>query len=904
MPITSTPYPVAPYSAGANTYTTTGSNAYTVPATSGGAPVSGVYVYLWGAGGGYNTIGGGGYVPGSAGGGGGFVSGFYSCSPGTNLIYVVGAVGVQSGSASALSNGGPGNPINPSPGGGGFSGLFLSNAGGIVQSNAIAIAGGGGGGGFEFGYMGYAEYGGGGGYPSGDNVGYDDGTKASSSYSGGSQTAGGLGDGPGSALLGGRNYVGGGGGGWYGGSGNGNGYGGTGGSSYIGNVNGATGGIGLTSGSTYENGITLTSAGMPASNAKPGGTTNQYYVSGKGVGNGGTGLVVIVPATQQRPTGAPVTRVPLTLTPYTQYEIQAYTGDYIYYSVPKNATGITFYMWGAGGGFVSNSAAYAGGGAFLTGILAISPGEQIRIIVGMGGKVSFSVFYSAGTDAQGGGGGGGVAGGMGGGRSAIQKYISNTWTEVVTAGGGGGAGNNAGDYGGNAYWNGSQSQAAGNTYGQYVSATGGSSTAAGLGAQITGLTQNYPANNGGAFYGGTALSNGGAAGGGGGGGYYGGGGGGFNASAEVSGGGGGGSYYNATYVSNFSGSNGNNITAVASSYSFYDGAAGRASASTSVPGSNGLVVLAPSYIRISATKTSYPVGPYVAGASNYTTTGSNVYTVPSTAGGAAVSGVYVYLWGAGGRVNTLLLDPDHPYTGAGAFVSGFYSCSPGTNLIYVVGEVGGRSLATGNGGYANYGSCSGGGFSGLFLSNSGGIAQSNAIAIAGGGGGSGWGQGGGGGYPSGGNGLQNGAILTGAGGTQTAGGTAGNRHDANGVNSLPGSALTGGTGGEEGGGAPEGGGGGGWYGGGGGGNASGGGGGSSYIGNVNGATGGIGLTSGAYYENGGDWNSGVVGKPGGTTNQFYIAGVGSGSNTDTSGKGLVVIVPATIQYPTPFSANT
>jgi hypothetical protein len=73
---------------------------------------------------------------------------------------------------------------------------------------------------------------------------------------------------------------------------------------------------------------------------------------------------------------------------------------------------------------------------------------------------------------------------------------------------------------------------------------------------------------------------------------------------------------------------------------------------------------------------------------------------------------------------------------------------------------------------------------------------------------------------------------------------------------------------------------------------------------VNGATGGIGLTSSAYYENGGDWNSGVLGKPGGTTNQFYIAGVGSGSNTDTSGKGLVVIVPATIQYPTRFSANT
>lgn len=881
MPITSTPYPVAPYSAGANTYTTTGSNAYTVPATSGGSPVSGVYVYLWGAGGGYNTIGAGGYVPGSAGGGGGFVSGFYSCSPGTNLIYVVGAVGVQSGSASALSNGGPGNPINPSPGGGGFSGLFLSNAGGIAQSNAIAIAGGGGGGGFEFGYMGYAQYGGGGGYPSGDNVGYDDGTKASSSYSGGSQTAGGLGDGPGSALLGGRSYVGGGGGGWYGGSGNGNGYAGTGGSSYIGNVNGATGGIGLTSGSTYENGTTLTSAGMPASNAKPGGTTNQYYVSGKGVGNGGTGLVVIVPATQQTPTGAPVTRIPLTVTAYPQYAIQAYTGDYIIYTVPTNATGMTFYMWGAGGGFVTNSAAYAGGGAFLTGTLAVSPGEQLRLIVGMGGKVSFSVFYSAGTDAQGGGGGGGVAGGMGGGRSAIQKYISNTWTEVVTAGGGGGAGNNAGDYGGNAYWNGSQSQAAGNTYGQYVSATGGSSTAAGLGAQITGLTQNYPANNGGAFYGGTALSNGGAAGGGGGGGYYGGGGGGFNASAEVSGGGGGGSYYNATYITNFSGSNGNNITAVASSYSFYDGAAGRASATNSVPGSNGLVVLAPSYIRISATKTSYPVAPYSAGASNYTTAGSNLYTVPATAGGAAVSGVYVYLLGCAGSYG------NSGPGGGGGFVSGFYSCAPGTKLIYVVGGTSSYNLNVAYGG----GAAQGGGFSGVFLSNAGGIVQSNAIAIAGGGGGGGYfgiGYGGGGGYPNGYSGTQGNTYGTIGGGTQTAGGAGGN----------PGSALLGGAA-STGNGAQ--GGGGGWFGGGSGFAYSPDGtfperpagcGGSSYIGNVNGATGGIGLTSGAYYEQG--FTSNVVNTYAGSSSPYFVSWQAP----------FVVIVPATIQYPTPFSANT
>ena len=281
---------VAPSATTSNVITTTGSNFYTVPAGA-----QGVYVYLWGAGGGGRADAYAGV--GSAGGGGGFVSGFYSCSAGTNLITVVGAVGGSAGSSGATSNGGPGNYFGAGAPGGGFSGLFLSNAGGIAQSNAIAIAAGGGGGGFEFVYNGNPKYGGYGGYTSGGNVGKDDGTVASSSFSGGSQTAGGLGDAVGTALTGGTSYVGGGGGGWYGGSGNGNGYGGTGGSSYLGNINGASGGVGLTSGTSNENGTTLTYTTMPASNAFPGGKTNSYYVSGKGVGNGsGPGLVVLVPA--------------------------------------------------------------------------------------------------------------------------------------------------------------------------------------------------------------------------------------------------------------------------------------------------------------------------------------------------------------------------------------------------------------------------------------------------------------------------------------------------------------------------------------------------------------------------------------------------------------------------------
>jgi len=273
-----------------NTFTTLGSNVYTVPAnTSAGTPV-GVYIYLWGSGGGTKDSRG-------SGAGGGYVSGFYSCSPGTNLIYVVGSIGGQT-----TATGGGGYNSGSSGDGGGFSGIFLSNAGGIVQSNAVAIAGGGGGGGWS----GYS-YGGYGGYPNGGATYNSAGTV--STYIGGSQTAGGISLNPdlgghasedGGALRGGGpSYSGQGGGGWFGGAGNGQGGGGTGGSSYIGNVNGATGGIGFTTGAVTSNGIGLTLSAQSSNQTYPGGNTSPYYVSGKGMANvasGGNGLVVIVPA--------------------------------------------------------------------------------------------------------------------------------------------------------------------------------------------------------------------------------------------------------------------------------------------------------------------------------------------------------------------------------------------------------------------------------------------------------------------------------------------------------------------------------------------------------------------------------------------------------------------------------
>jgi hypothetical protein len=61
---------------------------------------------------------------------------------------------------------------------------------------------------------------------------------------------------------------------------------------------------------------------------------------------------------------------------------------------------------------------------------------------------------------------------------------------------------------------------------------------------------------------------------------------------------------------------------------------------------------------------------------------------------------------------------------------------------------------------------------------------------------------------------------------------------------------------------------------------------------VNGATGGIGLTSGAYYEQG--FTSNVVNTYAGSSSPYFVSWQAP----------FVVIVPATIQYPTPFSANT
>ena len=759
------PLATSPNTAAITTIIATGAATYTVPAGA-----SGVYVFLWGGAGGYGN------QPNGVGGSGGFVSGFYACPAGTVLSYVIGnslLYGTSGGTPTILNGGGGSSSGGGNVVGGGFAGIFnAATTAAVTQGNAIAIAGGGGAAGQ------YASaYGGGGGYPVG-------GSSVITSYGGygfgGSQSIGGVGSQyNGSAIIG----AGGGGGGYYGGGANGFG-GGGGGSSYIG---------GLTSGAYYENG---SNASATTQTILPGGYTNQYYASPYGQSSStaySNGRIVIIPALPIAPTfqitTAPTSQIITTL---------SYTGSYITYTVPSNIVSLRAYLWGAGGGFQNNSGIYGGGGALVTGIIAVSGGEQLRIIVGKGGANGSNVnsnYFATGTDAQGAGGGGGGSGGQGGGRSAVQKFIASTWTEVLTAGGGGGSANNAGDFGGNAHFTGT-SQDAGNTYNQYTSAKGATQLAGGVGATITGRTPfNYPSNNGAAFVGGTALLNtDGAGGGGGGGGYFGGGGGGYNGGAEVSGGGGGSSYFSPTYVTGFAGSNGNNITPVGSSLPFYDGQAGLAQLKFAMAsGFNGLVafVATTGLIRPFQAVTS---GGTITTSGDYrihtfTTTGTSTFITDKAitaqvlivAGGGSGSGDRAAGGGAGGLIFTNML-----------ISSSTYSVIVGTGGTVGSGNVHGTngSNSSFNGQVAIGGGSGGSHYDGAYIGSTGGSGGGGAApnpsipTAAGGAGTAGQGFGGGTGY------YNTGIQIVSAGGGGGAGGPGSNATTAGGGNGGPGLLIT------------------------------------------------------------------------------------------------------------------
>lgn len=246
-------------------------------------------------------------------------------------------------------------------------------------------------------------------------------------------------------------------------------------------------------------------------------------------------------------------------------KVFSHTGSAQTFVVPYDVTSIQVKLWGGGGGSGDTASGRGGGGAFVSGTLAVTPGETLTIIAAGGGASS-----SSGV-ANGGFGGGGNSGtirtvGGGGGRSAIQRTVG---TDLATAAGGGGgsarrggssacgAGGAAGVATGSNGTQGTSTFLAGFGRGASSSAggaSGGASTNGGNGSAPTAGTA-------GSQYQGGTGGNGTAAGGGGGGGYYGGGGGGGATDSigqAAGGGGGGGSSYSSglTGVTSAAGSNG------------------------------------------------------------------------------------------------------------------------------------------------------------------------------------------------------------------------------------------------------------------------------------------------------------------------------------------------------------
>lgn len=109
----------------------------------------------------------------------------------------------------------------------------------------------------------------------------------------------------------------------------------------------------------------------------------------------------------------------------------AFTGSDQVFVVPANVHSLHVKLWGAGGGNSGGSA------AFVSGYLAVNPGEILTIVVG--GSAG-GVYYNQGPGGRTYGGGGSsygfsdVLAGVGGGRSAIRRGGA----DIVTAAGGGG----------------------------------------------------------------------------------------------------------------------------------------------------------------------------------------------------------------------------------------------------------------------------------------------------------------------------------------------------------------------------------------------------------------------------------------------------------------------------------
>ena len=215
------------------------------------------------------------------------------------------------------------------------------------------------------------------------------------------------------------------------------------------------------------------------------------------------------------------------------------------WTVPNGVIWIFAKLWGAGGGgglpsgWVRGSP--GGGGGHSFGLIPVTPGETLYIVVGLGGQTT----YPGGQTPRYGGGGGMYSDtdnnfcGSGGGYTGIFRTSVSQANALLIAGGGGGGGSSRyadGNWGGGG--GGVNGQQGNSPYDNRGTSGGGGGTQSAGGS--AGATQATIGTAGSALTGGYGASN--AYGGGGGGGYYGGGGGGYYETYTMAGGGGGSGY--------------------------------------------------------------------------------------------------------------------------------------------------------------------------------------------------------------------------------------------------------------------------------------------------------------------------------------------------------------------------
>ncbi|MBN2015545.1 DUF4215 domain-containing protein [Candidatus Dojkabacteria bacterium] len=226
-----------------------------------------------------------------------------------------------------------------------------------------------------------------------------------------------------------------------------------------------------------------------------------------------------------------------------------YTGAGQNYVIPSGVTSVKVKMWGAGGGtgfsYYDHNPGYGEEAGFSQGIIPVSPGDTLVIVVGGAGKTG----NAGGGGGYGGGGEGGdpsAAGGDGGGGGG-RSEISRSGVSLIIAGGGGGGGSEDGTAaydrkGGDGGIGGGTTGGDGqNSEGGTLGGDGGTQSVGGAGGG-----NGLPGAIGVGGAGGTGTFCGG---GGGGGGYYGGGGGGGTSIAAGGGGGAGSGYVHPTGAS-------------------------------------------------------------------------------------------------------------------------------------------------------------------------------------------------------------------------------------------------------------------------------------------------------------------------------------------------------------------